>query len=43
MSEQSEPEVDEAPPVDPATADTIKRSWADELWYRGGPPYRGRP
>jgi hypothetical protein len=28
-------------PVDP-TADTIRRQWADELWYRVL-PYRGRP
>ena len=29
-------------PPEASEDDTVKRSWADELWY-GALPYRGRP
>jgi hypothetical protein len=37
-----EPTTESEPELDP-TADTVRRQWADELWYPGGVPYRGRP
>jgi hypothetical protein len=37
-----EPAPQSEPEPDPVTADTVKRQWADELWYRRL-PYRGRP